>query len=73
MELGKVSPDSSAKTNEAFSIGLSSLDLALLESSEELYRKKGEIDVNKLNSKKNRLLEKKELSPLLKSTILSLL
>lgn len=73
MELGKVSPDSSAETNEAFSIGLSSLDLALLESSEELYRKKGEIDVNKLNSKKNRLLEKKELSPLLKSTILSLL
>jgi hypothetical protein len=73
VELGQVSPDSSAETNEAFSIGLSSLDLALLESSEELYRKKGEIDVNKLNSKKNRLLEKKELSPLLKSTILSLL
>jgi hypothetical protein len=47
--------------------------LALLESSEELYQKKGSIDISKLNEKKRRLMEDKELSLLLKSTILNLL
>lgn len=62
IDVGRNKQGTNIEDGDAFSLGLTALDCVLLEESYSMYPKKGEIDLEMLENKRNRL-RNSEFSP----------
>lgn len=72
MQIGKSQTTANIDTSEAFSAGLTVLDAAVLENSDSVYDKNGNIDYESLQGKKENLKNDPGYGDLLKHAILNL-